>query len=215
MISFFSETLPRGRLRYEDHSSSLKHPPDWTLAQQILPLVLPAEMPLFDDKRKIPSDTLELLQRYFKFIGEASDEATADFDKFCSSTPSLRLQPSAVQDKALDVDRPPFGDQYLPEDPESIRWPSAPLPSHQEEADRLDLSAKVLYALAVSAYRNAQHEDYGKFAKLALINGAHSLPPELKASAWAMVARGLGHEVMSVGAVKASTFLDRRSLVVR
>lgn len=199
----FSESFPRTKSRFEDHSSSLKLTPDWELAQLALPLILPAKLPLFDDKQRIPSETLDVLQRFFKFTaGEDVDQLISDFDKFCSAPPRLRLKATERPLAPREMSRAPYCAQYLPSDPASIRWPRTPTPTTRQEQERLSLAATVQYVLAITAFRNNCHADASRLAKVVLIRGADSLPADILSSAWAMVACASSKEFMLVRFVR-------------
>lgn len=71
---------------------------DWELAQIVLPLILPKNLPDFSSLEKISNYFVETVSRVFKFVLDVDIKNFNNFDNFLKNPPTMELQ------EVFDVD---------------------------------------------------------------------------------------------------------------
>lgn len=89
-----SNIVQRARIRcFEDHGEfALEWATDWSLAEKLIPLLEPRELPEYYSLTKVPSEFVDASLRFFPFLFQPQNPAwVAQFEALCLQPPFTEL----------------------------------------------------------------------------------------------------------------------------
>ncbi|KAI1706080.1 hypothetical protein Ddc_15471 [Ditylenchus destructor] len=174
----------------KNHRSKLKWKPDWALAKKMLRVLLQRKLPDLYVQDKPSTEMVEVISRIFKFVLRLDVKMVDAFRDFCRNPPSLELKQVTDAD-GLTV-------SYLEEystadgrDPRSALSENIDSALQNDESSKqcLSISAKCLYLICLSHYRNDTWDDeVHRMIRSCLAISVPFLEDRIQASAWMLLA---------------------------
>ncbi|CAD5212717.1 unnamed protein product [Bursaphelenchus okinawaensis] len=206
LFSCYTGQLVKCRLRLQDHSQNDKRTSlPFAVVQRILQLVLPKELPLFDDQISLKTEVMEFIKIVQNELESSlTPEHVEEFKNFVEKNHNFKPEFKFEKDGTL------LPISTIHEGRNLLDWPKLT----ELSKERAIVTSKSLYLQAFYQYRNTSRDLRKTAYQILLMSDV--LTKELQSSVWIMLAKsGIGNSNGRIENADALLFPFRMSLLLK